>query len=108
MPLPVTQYFEQRLAALRTLSLEAATLAEDIAAALRPEALKKSADEQSQWLFDRMYEVARQEVACAMHLAGWLYVYVHFKVLTLADLDAFIGRAVVLGGPKAVVDHDLS
>ncbi|NWB63492.1 hypothetical protein [Pseudomonas sp. F1002] len=106
MPLPVTPYFEQRLAALRTLSPEVAALAEAIAAALKPEVLKESADGQSQRLFDRMYEVARQDVACAARLAAWLYGYVHFKVLTLAEFDAFMGRAIALGGPKAVVDHD--
>jgi len=71
MPLPVTPYFEQRLATLRTLSPEVAALAEAIAAALTPEVLKESADAQSQRLFDRMYEVARQDVACALRLAAW-------------------------------------
>lgn len=106
MPLPVTPYFEQRLAVVSDLSLEVATLAKDIAAALKPEVLKESAERQSQKLFDRMYEVARQDAYCAMRLAGWLYVYVHFKVLTLAEYDTFNGRAIALGGPKAVVDDE--
>jgi hypothetical protein len=108
VPLPVTPYFEQRLVVVRTLSPEVAALAEAIAAALKPEVLEESADRQNQRLFDRMYEVAHQDVACALRLAAWLYVYVHFKVLTLAEFDAFIGRAIALGGPKAVVDHDLA
>lgn len=108
MPLPVTRYFEQRLATLRTLSREVATLAEDLAAALKPEVLKESADCQNERLFDRMNEVARHDLTCALRLAAWLYVYMHFRVLTLAEFDAFIGRAIALGGSRAVVDHDLA
>ncbi|MGA8137786.1 MAG: hypothetical protein WCA48_27045 [Pseudomonas gingeri] len=106
MPLPVTPYFEQRLAAVRVLSAEVATLAEDIAAVQKPEVLEEPAQRQTEKLFDRLDEVARQDVACAARLAAWLYGLVTFKGLTQAEFEAFTDRAIALGGPRAVVDHE--
>lgn len=108
MPLPVTPYFEKRLMTLRGLSPEVAMLAEEIAAAQKPEVLKESPERQTERLFDFLEEVACQKVACALRLGVWLSMLVSLKGLTRAQLDAFTARAAVLGGTKAVVDHDLA
>ncbi|WP_421526825.1 hypothetical protein [Pseudomonas brenneri] len=108
MPLPVTPYFEQRLVRVRVLSPEVARLAEDIAAAQKPEVLKESVERQTERLFDRMDEVARQEDGCATKLGVWLSTLAGFKGLAQPEVEAFALRATELGGPKAVVDHDLA
>lgn len=103
MPLPRTPEFELRLKSLQLLNPEVAQLAEDIAAVHKPELLKESADSQTNKLFDRLGEVARQETACAMRFAAWLFGLVQMKVLGKFEAEQFVARATALGGASAVV-----
>lgn len=106
MPLPVTPYFEQRLASLHALSPDVAKLAEAIADAQLPEVLAESAHSQTEKLFDRLDAVACQQTRCVYRLGVWLYSLVAFKALTRAHADVFIDFATVLGGPDGVVENE--
>ncbi|WP_434593372.1 hypothetical protein J3Q09_26005 [Pseudomonas sp. R4-83] len=91
-----------RLKSLQLLNPELAQLAEDIAAVHKPEVLKESADSQINNLFDRLGEVARQETACAMRFAAWLFGLVQMKVLGKIEAEQFVARATALGASAVV------
>ncbi|POF43442.1 hypothetical protein B0D71_01095 [Pseudomonas laurylsulfativorans] len=108
MPLPVTPYVEQRLQDLRALAPDVAALAEDIAAVQKPECLKESSQSQTEKLFNRLDEVARQEPSCALRLAAWLFSLSHLGALTKAQAETFVDQATALGGPESVVPAELA
>lgn len=103
MPLPITPYFELRLTYLRSLNADVAALAMKIADAQIPEVLLESPQKQTEKLFDRLDELARQEAGCVLPLAAWLSGLVIFKALTDGELLEFLNRAIELGGPNVVV-----
>lgn len=103
MPLPVTPFYERRLRVLRTLSPDAAALAERIALDLQPQVLATSTDTLEAQLLDHMQAVGQQQSHCVTRFYDWLNAVVAAGALKPQQAAAFVTEATALGGPSGVL-----